>query len=681
MSVKILFLIPILFLMFFIPVNVVYGADIELVPVDAETDGKNGFEKLLGANDIAIFTVDGTLYAIVVGHKDDSVQIINLSDPTDITPVDTATDEVYGFDELYGANGVETFTVDGTIYAIVVSYKDHGVQIIDLSNPKKITAVSSATDGENGFDELHGAGKVEIFTVDGTLYAIVTSFYDNGVQIIDLSNPKKITAVSSATEGENGFTELEGASDVEIFTVDGTLYAIVASLNDHGVQIIDLSDPKNITPVDSATDGENGFDKLHKAYDAAIFTVDGTIYAIVANVNGVQIIDLSDPTDITPVSSATDGEKGFDELKGASDIEIFTVGGTIYAIVASFYDHGVQIINLSDPTDITPVSSATDGENGFTELHGASEAEIFIVGGTIYAIVSGYFDNGVQIISLSSHYTTDSNGKDENGKDENKKNKGGGCDDCTPPTLGLDKNFKRIVDNGFSFNDNPTQVEFWHTDYPLINATVGEINKMEIKFNENNGLANMKSLQAGLGLPEKGDSLEEAEVLIEIPLITDGTLRGISIDKDNIKIIDPDNLIHPVVVTTVKAVSCQESNSDLICGKLDLYYVYQEAPLNHMVVIEVTDKKNNAQRFHFNDGINVTGDSLNPPNTLYTHGKLFTQVDRVNEIWSDEEGIEYEKNSYNSMKRITPQEPYSCNDPPLEQIKVWNRMNCNFSDY
>lgn len=264
-----------------------------------------------------------------------------------------------------------------------------------------------------------------------------------------------------------------------------------------------------------------------------------------------------------------------------------------------------------------------------------------------------------------------------NPSSETKKDQSGdNCNDCEAPTLGSNKDFKHIVDYGFSFNDIPIQVIPWHTPYPLINATVGEINKMEIKFTENNGLANMKSLQIGLGLPELGDSLEDAEVLIIIPFLTNGTLTGITLDEINI--IDPDNLIHPIA-TTVKAVPCQESNPTSICGKLDLYYSYREAPLHHMVVIEVTDKNNNFQRFHFNDGINVLGDSLNPPNTLFTFGKLFTQIDKVNDIWTDENNIQYKKNSFDSMFRITPDEPYVCNDPPLAEImNGGTRTNCNF---
>ena len=42
-------------------------------------------------------------------------------------------------------------------YAIVTGHSDDGVQLIDVSDPTNPVAVGSATDGVNGFDVLGGA--------------------------------------------------------------------------------------------------------------------------------------------------------------------------------------------------------------------------------------------------------------------------------------------------------------------------------------------------------------------------------------------------------------------------------------------------------------------------------------------------------------------------------------------
>ena len=59
-----------------------------------------------------------------------------------------------------------TFTAgdDGSVYAIVASQSDHGVQLIDVSDPSAPVAVGSASDGSNGFTELNAASSVATFT-------------------------------------------------------------------------------------------------------------------------------------------------------------------------------------------------------------------------------------------------------------------------------------------------------------------------------------------------------------------------------------------------------------------------------------------------------------------------------------------------------------------------------------
>ena len=179
----------------------------------------------------------------------------------------------------------------------------------------------------------------------------------------------------------------------------------MASYYDNGVQLIDVSDPSNPVAVGSATDEVDGFTVLHGARAVATFTVGGKVYAIVASYDddgqhddGVQLIDVSDPSNPLAVGSATDEVDGFARLNGASGVAIFTVGTNVYAIVASHVDSGVQLIDVSDPSNPVAVSA-----RGFTAgrrrwLSGAClgvRRRRFTVGGRVYAIVTGHQDDGV----------------------------------------------------------------------------------------------------------------------------------------------------------------------------------------------------------------------------------------------------------------------------------------------
>ena len=160
-----------------------------------------------------------------------------------------------------------------------------------------------------------------------------------------LRNP---LAVGSATDGVNGFDELEGAAFLATFVIGASTYAIVVARNDNGVQLIDVSDPSSPVAMGSATDGVNGFDELDGAYAEATFVIGTSTYAIVASYtdDGVQLIDVSDPSSPVAVGSATDGVNGFDELDGARSVATFVIGTSTYAIVASYMDDGVQLLQV-----------------------------------------------------------------------------------------------------------------------------------------------------------------------------------------------------------------------------------------------------------------------------------------------------------------------------------------------
>ena len=82
-----------------------------------------------------------------------------------------------------------------------------------------------------------------------TLTPLFVSYHDDGVQIINISDPTNIVAVDAETDGVNGFTKLDGPHGVDTFVIDSNTYAIVPAVTEDGVQIINISDPTNIVAV------------------------------------------------------------------------------------------------------------------------------------------------------------------------------------------------------------------------------------------------------------------------------------------------------------------------------------------------------------------------------------------------------------------------------------------------
>ena len=374
--------------------------------------------ELGGATGIATFTSGGSTYAAVAAFADDGVQILNVTDPSDITAAGNITDTDALV--LLGARDIATFTSGGSTYAAVTAFTEDGVQILNVTDPSDITAAGNITDDGTNTDELelNGARNIAIFESGGSTYAAVAASTDDGVQILNITDPSDITAAGSISDNGTNTDELElnGASGIATFTSGDSTYAAVAAFSDDGVQILNITDPSDITAAGSISDPGTNTDELelNSASGIAIFTSGGSTYAAVTGQSddGVQILNITDPSDITAAGSITDA--GTLVLANARGIATFTLGGSTYAAVAAYFGDGVQILNVTDPSDITAAGSITDdGTNtDELELNGAENIAMFTSGGSIYAAVTASLDSGVQILSLTNTPPTVTAGPD-----------------------------------------------------------------------------------------------------------------------------------------------------------------------------------------------------------------------------------------------------------------------------
>jgi hypothetical protein len=134
---------------------------------------------------------------------------------------------------LDGAWGITTVVIEEKTYALVASLWDNGVQIIDISNPAAPSAVASVTDGTD-YPVLNGAWDITTVVIGTKTYALVASYYDDGVQIIDISDPAAPSAVASVTDGTD-YPALDGARGITTVVIGEKTYALVVAYDDDGV--------------------------------------------------------------------------------------------------------------------------------------------------------------------------------------------------------------------------------------------------------------------------------------------------------------------------------------------------------------------------------------------------------------------------------------------------------------
>ena len=300
---------------------------------------------------------------------------------------------------LGGANAVDIVTVSGQTYALISSRSHHALQIIDVTNPANPYPVTTLCDDQGGFDALKLPTGIDTTTIFGNNYILTGSWADNAVQIIDITNPHDPRPIASMLDEHGGFDALGGVDEITTATIEGTYYAIIASNSDRAIQIADITNPVDPVPVASIF-YEQGF----VPNDVDLAVISERTYVIVTNgYDAIQIIDITNPATPLSVANVRNGQH-FDALSSPYDVETVTISGSTYAVVASRSDNAVQIINITNPHDPRPTASVFDGQGGFDALTRAHNLELFEISGYTYAIVSSDADS-VQIIDITNPST------------------------------------------------------------------------------------------------------------------------------------------------------------------------------------------------------------------------------------------------------------------------------------
>ena len=213
-------------------------------------------------------------------------------------------------------------------------------------------------------------------------------------------------------------------------------------------------------------------------------------------------------------------------------------------------------------------------------------------------------------------------------------NNGGGCSgDCEEPTLGVNSIGTRLVDNGFTYNGKSIDVERYFTPYPLVTVQTGKQNVAEFKIYENGGPDKISHFELAFGLAND-QSIGMSKAVINWDKSFDGT--------ETVTLVDPENVLENIQITTLEDSCSEESQQKCLLVKIKHTF---RAPLDFNILgTNVWDIKRNAWQNYYNHGIEIVGESLNPPKEydginkghiyhLTETGKT-TAVDESGNTWS-----------------------------------------------
>jgi hypothetical protein len=176
-----------------------------------------------------------------------------------------------------------------------------------------------------------------------------------------------------------------------------------------------------------------------------------------------------------------------------------------------------------------------------------------------------------------------------------------------PPTFGTPFTcaVRNFVDNGITIHRvsyDPTNE--LHIENPQINAVVGLPYSIKLAPYDSEGQSNIKWVAVSIGLVEGDFVFGNGQALAYLHQSYDGTF---TVEED-----DPTDVIEVMSFSKVGEQQCAVSDNDAMCPIYELKYKYREAPIDNMVGVQVVNQDGASENRFFNDGIDVTGDSMNP---------------------------------------------------------------------
>ena len=556
-------------------------------PIVANQKGTSeGRQVLEGARNVVLFDNDTVAaYAIVTSYINDGIGIFDIQDPLAEGVVAGTNNDYHAIyaagnwtdgtcqnhgvvgsgacqQPLDGAMSVATWTnsTNGGTYAIITGFLDDGVTTIDISDPENggalwigANATKAGSQGKNmayggaDYDQtiaqtgggrllLDGAWGVATF-YDGDSHndpkAIVTGHLSDGFEILGLNNTElAITQFANKTSADAGFELLDGPAGVATWnTTNSEDYAIIASNNTDSVTVM-----KIVGGYPTVTD---------TLVNNSILALDGAIEVSVSKIGDRHYAFVSGNGTGTALSTDQNGQR--------------TAGS-------------IQVIDLYDPTNLQPVSSAIDEHNAFTKLAGSESHAIFSLDGHTYAALTSYTDDSITIIQITANKPSSSSNL-----------QCGLSADCTPPSIS--KHGADVATDGFSINGANLSTESRYNDVDTVDAKVGSM--VTIKANIYDAFGADNVYKANLyfdiqGLPQWSDANAsiEYDILNDEVVITDG--NDIFDGSASSRIVDDR------VEVTFKI---------MFTGNMDASHI----------ALQSIDDSRNYQLIYFRDALQVTG--------------------------------------------------------------------------
>ena len=349
----------------------------------------------------AVFDAGASTYAAVAGYYGDGVRLLNVTDPRSPVLGVLIKNGQYGFEAMGDTLSVDAVAINGSPYVLVANYFESSVQVIDVSDPSAPVPAAALFDGVDGHD-LKGAHDIRAVNTGDGAFAVVSTTRDSGISVIDISDPRAPAPASHVVDGQGGFDNLDTVQHLDVVNHGGRTLVAATSYFDNAVQLLDITDPGAPAPLPSAVNGQDGFEALIGPTGVSAVSYGTGAYLVVADYfgNGIQMAEITAEPALEAASAVAAGLVPSLPLAITAGVESATISGRTYAFTASPSWDAVQVTDITDTLSPTPVALLRDGEGGFV-MDGPAGITVGSVSGGHYAFVTGVESESIQTVDVS----------------------------------------------------------------------------------------------------------------------------------------------------------------------------------------------------------------------------------------------------------------------------------------
>lgn len=298
-----------------------------------------------------------------------------------------------------GATHLEIIPIGDQTFVVTASENGTGLSVFELTDDG--TDLTFEVSGPTT-STLNSVAAMDTITIDGATYVLTASTSQDEIVSFKIDSSGALTEVG--TFGAFDGLGISAPTGMEVVTVDGTAYVILASSESDSLSVLRLESDGSLAAVDHVLDTTHT--RFENVGEMTVFTSNDHVFVLVSGTDdGLSLFTVLPNGRLHHLeSTAYDGSNG---LNSISSIEVAEVDGAFQVFVASGTGDGLYQFSF----DTSDLGNVYHGSAASETVNGSSKDDV-IAGGAGDDVLYGYKGDDILLDDMGSDTFWGGNGSD-----------------------------------------------------------------------------------------------------------------------------------------------------------------------------------------------------------------------------------------------------------------------------